>query len=116
MSILQKWFAKKPNEKAVKQFWKELEARADLYLDILEREPEDGEDYVWMMNLVRKSLRLCCLDASIGFSFRFENNRDPVRFVFVHNRDEYLKQVAERLQANYPPALAGKIDFAFAAD
>ena len=107
-----KFFKKKPNEKAIRKFWKDFEDRSDLCLNILENEPEDGEDYLWMMSLLRSSLKPCVLDTTVGCSFRFDKNRDPKRFVFMHMNDEYLRAVGEKMKELYPQSLAGKIEFA----
>ena len=54
-------FKRKPSDRAIKKFWKEFCGRADLYADILRSEPEDSEDYLWLLEKVGKSLKLCCL-------------------------------------------------------
>lgn len=107
-------FKRKPSDRAIKKFWKEFCGRADLYADILRSEPEDSEDYIWLLEKVGKSLKLCCLDTTVGYDFRFDAMRDPVRFVFLHKNDEYLKQVGERMLALYPAELSEKIAFAVA--
>ena len=45
MSIFDKLFKKKADEKAVIKFWKEFESRAELYANILADGDEDSEDY-----------------------------------------------------------------------
>ena len=110
--MFEKFFKKKPNEKAIRKFWKDFEARSDLYLNILENEAEDGDDYLWMMSLIRTSLKPCVLDTTVGCDFRFDRNRDPMRFVFLHMNDEYLRAVGEKMKEFYPQSLAGKIEFA----
>ena len=109
--LFDKLFKKKPNDKAIKKFWAEFESLSDLFADILQKEEEDGEDYVWMQGMVRKSLKLCVLDSTVGFDFGFERNRDPVRFVFYTKGDAYLRAVGERMNELYPRALTQKIQF-----
>lgn len=110
--LFDKLFKKKPNDKAIKKFWAEFESFSDLFADILQKEEEDGEDYLWMQGMVRKSLKLCVLDSSVGFDYCFERNRDPVRFVFFTKGDAYLRAVGERMLALYPQSLSQKIQFA----
>ena len=62
--------------------------------------------------MVRKSLKLCVLDSSVGFAFHFERNRDPVRLVFSTKGDDYLRAVGEKLTEYYPQSLSDKIQFA----
>ena len=45
VSIFDKLFKKKADEKAVIKFWKEFESRAELYANILADGDEDSEDY-----------------------------------------------------------------------
>ena len=114
MSIFDKLFKQKANDKAVIKFWKEFEGRAELYADILAEGDEDSEDYIWMKGLVGKSLKLCCLDTRCGYDFAFDTSRDPARLVFHHMNDNYLKQVGELLSKYYPSSLASTIGFAVA--
>ncbi len=110
--MFEKLFKRKPNDKAIKKFWKDFEARADLYLNILESEEQDSEDYLWLESIVRKSLKPCVLDTKVGCDFRFDTNRDPKRFVFLHMNDAYLREVGEKMKEYYPQSLLGKIEFA----
>ena len=110
--MFEKFFKKKPNEKAIRKFWKDFEARSDLYMNILENETEDGDDYLWMMSLIRASLKPCVLDTTVGCDFRFDRNRDPMRFVLLHMNDAHLRAVGEKMKELYPQSLAGKIEFA----
>lgn len=114
--MLEKLFnrKKKAKEKPVRNFWKDFEERIDLYLNIISGDEEDSDDYLWMLGLIRKGLKMCCLDSTVGFDFRIEKGRDPIRFVFVHGNDAYLKDVGALLEANYPASLSGKIQFAAA--
>ncbi len=114
MSILDKLFKKKANDKAVIKFWKEFEGRAELYADILAEGNEESEDYLWMTALVGKALKLCCLDTTCGYDFGFDTSRDPARLIFHHMNDEYLKQVGALLEKYYPASLSGTIGFAVA--
>lgn len=109
-----KLFAKKPNDKAIRKFWKEFEERIDLYADILENEAEDSEDFDWLRQKIGKSLKLCCLDSTVGYDYRLETSRSPVRLVFLHKNNDYLKAVGGRMLALYPEHLANKIAFAVA--
>ena len=111
MSLLDKLFPKKIRDKDVQRFWKEFEERADLYLTILAEDGEDSEDRDWMKLLIRKGLNRVCIDADTSFDFGFETERDPVRFVFRHCGDDFLKKAGEKLKEFYPAQLAGKIDF-----
>ena len=114
MSIFDKLFKQKVNDKAVIKFWKEFEERADLYADILAEGDEDSDDYIWMKGLVGKSLKMCCLDTRCGYDFAFDTSRDPVRLVFHHMNDNYLMRVGELLAKYYPSSLANTIGFAVA--
>ncbi len=110
--MFEKLFKKKPNERAIRAFWKTFEERAELYCDILNNEAEDSEDYVWMMGMIYKSLKPCVLDTTVGCSVRFDRQRDPKRLIFLHMNDAYLRAVGEKMRENYPQSLAGKIEFA----
>ena len=114
MSIFDKLFKKKADEKAVIKFWKEFESRAELYANILADGDEDSEDYLWMKGLVGNALKMCCLVRTCGYDFGFDTSRDPVRLVFHHMNDDYLKQVGELLAKHYPSSLANTIGFAVA--
>ena len=105
---------KKAKEKPVIAFWKEFEERSDLYLNIIKDDEEDSDDYLWMLGLIRSGLKPCCIDTSVGMEFRIEKGRDPVRLVFLHMNDDYLRLVGDLLEAHYPQSLAGKIEFAVA--
>lgn len=109
--MFEKWFPKKPKDKQIKRFWKDFSERADLFVNILQDNDAESDDFIWMDSLVRRWLKLCCLDSTVGYDFRFEPNREPPRFIFLHKNDGYLKQVGERLAALYPQELNGKIDF-----
>lgn len=109
--MFEKLFAKKPKEKAVVKFWKEVESRAELYADILAEGDEESEDFLWLNGLVGKALKLCCLDSEVGMRFAFDLQASPPRLVFHHMEDGYLRQVAALLQAHYPPSLEGCIGF-----
>ncbi len=111
LSLLDKLFPKKIRDKDVKKFWQDFESRADLYLTILAEDGADSEDRAWMDALVRKGVARVCIDADAPFDCGFETERDPVRFVFRHCGDAFLKQAGEKLQEFYPRSLAGKIDF-----
>ncbi len=111
LKLLDRLFPKKIRDKDVQKFWKEFEERADLYLTILKEDEEDSEDREWMDVLIKKCLGRVCVDADAPFGFGFEAGRDPVRFVFRHCGDEFLKKVGEKLVEFYPKTLAGKIDF-----
>lgn len=111
LKLLDKLFPKKIRDKDVIRFWKEFEERADLYLTILSEDDADSEDREWMDVLVKKGLSRICIDADEPFDFGFETERDPVRFVFRHCGDDFLKKAGEKLQEFYPSSLAGKIDF-----
>ncbi|HIY97071.1 MAG TPA: hypothetical protein H9729_05225 [Candidatus Borkfalkia excrementigallinarum] len=112
--MFEKLFKKKPKDKAIIKFWQEFESRADLYADILAQDAEDSDDFIWMKTLVGKGLKLCCIDSTVGYEFEFEASRDPVRLVFHHMNDEYLKQVGQKLEEYYPSTLSEKIGFAVA--
>ena len=109
--LFDKLFPKKIKDKDVQKFWKEFEERADLYLTILKEDGEDSEDREWLETLVRKGLNRCCIDSDTPVDFAFETERDPVRLVFRHCGDDFLKKAGEKLQEFYPSSLAGKIDF-----
>ena len=109
-----KLFKKHPREKDFVRFWKDFESRSGLYLDILAKDDEDSDDYMWMESLVRRWLKMCCLDSTVGYDFKFDTRREPPRLMFLHKNDGYLKQVGERLAALYPQELTGKIDFVVA--
>ncbi len=111
MKLLDRLFPKKIRDKDVQKFWKEFEERADLYLTILKEDEEDSEDRVWLETLVKKGLGRICIDADSAFDFGFETGRDPIRFVFRHCGDDFLKKAGEKLTEYYPKALSGKIDF-----
>ena len=51
------------------------------------------------------------ISGKLGFDFGFETGRDPIRFVFRHCGDDFLKKAGEKLTEYYPKALSGKIDF-----
>ena len=114
MSIFEKLFKKKANDKAVIKFWKEFSERAELYADILRDGDKESEDYVWMNGLVSRALKYCCLDTTCGYDFEFDISRDPARLVFHHMNDEYLRQVGELLLKYYPGELSKTIGFAVA--
>lgn len=114
MNLLKKFFEKKPKEKYILAFWKEMEERADLYADILAEGDEDSEDYLWMKGLVGKALKLCCIDTTCGYEFEFDTARDPARLVFHHMNDAYLQQVGQLLEKDYPSTLSAKIGFTVA--
>ena len=54
----------------------------------------------------------CCDGAEAPYELRLEYYRDPIRIVFGCNGNGFLTQIGEWLQAHYPEALRGKIDFA----
>ncbi len=112
--IFDKLFPKKANEKAIKKFWKEFEERADLYANILQDDETDSDDYLWMMGMVRKSLKMCCLDTTVGYDFTFEKHREPPRLVFFNKNDDYLRSVGEKLLQYYPASLKNVIAFTVA--
>ena len=114
MSIFDKLFKKKANDKAVIRFWKEFSERADLYADILKDGDAESEDYIWMKGLVGKALKLCCLDTTCGYDFDFDISRDPARLIFHHMNDAYLKEVGDMLAKYYPSELSKTIGFAVA--
>lgn len=109
--MFEKFFPKKVKDKDVQKFWKEFAERADLYLTILKEDGQDSEDREWVETLVRKGLNRCCIDSDVRFGFEFECERDPIRLVFRHQGDDFLKKVGEKLTLFYPASLAGKIDF-----
>ena len=111
MALLDKLFKKKPKEKNVVRFWKGFEEHADLYYAIL-AEGEEGEDYDWLEDLLRRRMNECCDGAEAPYELRLEYYRDPIRIVFGCNGNGFLTQIGEWLQAHYPEALRGKIDFA----
>ena len=112
--MFEKWFPKKPKDKYIKKFWKDFFAHADLFLNILQDNDAESDDYMWMESLVRRWLKMCCLDSTVGYDFKFDTRREPPRLMFLHKNDGYLKQVGERLAALYPQELTGKIDFVVA--
>ena len=44
--MFEKLFKRKPNDKAIKKFWKDFEARADLYLNIFCKKSDTAKQYV----------------------------------------------------------------------
>lgn len=106
-----KLFKKHPREKDFVRFWKDFESRSGLYLDILAKDDEDSDDYMWMTAALHKSLRLCCLDATVPFDLEINSARDPIMFIFHHSNDEYLLEAADLLKKHYPASLSGVIDF-----
>ena len=105
-----KLFLKKPKEKPVLRFWREFSQRADLYRAIL-AEGEEGEDFEWLDDTLRRKLNACCEGAEAKYSLKLECNRDPVRIVFGCNGDAFLTQIGAWLQEHYPADLRGVIDF-----
>lgn len=109
--MFEKWFPRKVKEKSIKRFWTDFSEHADLFLNIMQNDEPDSEDYLWMQTLIGKWLKLCCLDSTVGYEFLLDSRRDPPRFVFFEKQDEYLRQVGEKLTEFYPDTLKGKIDF-----
>lgn len=109
--IFARLFEKKPKEKTVVGFWKEFDARSEFYLDVLTKDDEDSEDYVFVVSCIKEGLRKCCIDAAVPFEFSFNKDCEPMRFVFSHRNDAYLKQVGEILSKQFPPSLKEKMLF-----
>ncbi len=112
--MFEKLFPKKVKDKYIQRFWRDFSDRAELFVNILQNDERDSEDFIWMQNLVGKSLKLCCLDSAVGYDFSFETQREPVRLVFYHKNDDYLKKVGEKLAQFYPENLKGVVDFTVA--
>ena len=111
MALLDKLFKRKPKEKNAVRFWQEFERHADLYLAILS-EGEEGEDFEWLDDLLRRRLNTCCEGTEAKYVLKLECNRDPLRIVFGCERDPVLTLYGEWLSAHYPESLRGKMDFA----
>ena len=109
--IFAKFFEKKPNEKNVVRFWKEFDARSEFYLDVLKKDGEDSEDYIFVISCVKEGLRKCCIDATVPFDFTFNKECEPMRFVFHHYNDRYLQQAGECLLKQFPATLKDRITF-----
>ena len=103
---------KKVKDKPILAFWKDFEARADLFVDILANEEEDSEDFIWLEGMMLVALKRCAPSAEAEFGFYFERQRDPMLLVFDSRGDAYLRAVGERLAALYPAALCERIRFA----
>ena len=112
--IFGKLFEKKPNEKTVIKFWKEFTDRADLYLDVLRKDDEYSDDYMFVKGCIKDGLRKCCLDATIAFEFSFDRESDPLRFTFRHFNDDYLKKAADCLLRLFPSELRNRVVFLIA--
>lgn len=111
MALLDKFFKKKPKEKNVVRFWQEFEQHADLYYAIL-AEGEEGEDYEWLEDLLRRRLNECCEGVEAKYELKLEYYRDPMRIVFGCNGDPVLRQIGAWLEAHYPASLHKKLEFA----
>lgn len=109
--IFAKLFEKKPNEKAVIRFWKDFENRSEFYLDVLVNDDEDSEDYYFVRSCLKEGLKKCCKDATVAYDFSFNRESDPMRFVFYHRGDDYLKKAADCLAAHFPESLKEKMLF-----
>ena len=109
--IFAKLFEKKPNEKTIAKFWNELQTRSDFYLDVIVKDDEDTDDYIFVRSCIKDGLKRCCIDAEVAYDFSFDTESEPMRFVFHHANDAYLKRVGESLAKQYPASLKEKMLF-----
>ena len=54
--IFAKLFEKKPNEKTIAKFWNEFQTRSDFYLDVIVKDDEDTDDYIFVRSCIRDGL------------------------------------------------------------
>lgn len=112
--FFEKWFPKKPKDKYIRKFWEDFSAHSDLFLNILQEGDPESEDFLWMDSLVRRWMKMCCIDSDAGYDFRFDIRREPPRLLFFHKKNEYLQKVGARMAELFPQELQGKIDFVVA--
>ncbi len=110
MALFDKLFKRKPKEKNAVRFWEDFEQHAELYLSIL-AEGEEGEDYEWLEDLLRRRMNACCDGAEAKYELKLESNRDPLRIVFGCNGDSDLALIGKWLEVHYPASLQDKIEF-----